>query len=168
MVFGSNGIDTSKVEESYSLLPDGWYQAQIQEEKEQATSKGGTLLVYTFAIVGKYDGDVFTAAYSGRKIWGSYNVVCPGSEKAEQIAMNEIAKMGKACGLINIRNSSDLLMKTLDIRLGTRQDPGYEPKNEIKGYRSSTSAAPATPAQPTIGQAPAAPVTGSNPPWGAR
>ncbi len=174
MIFGQNGIDTSKVDNgTFTPLSDGWYQAQIQEEKEQTTAKNGKVLIYTFSILGKYEGTAFTAAYAGRKVWGTYNVVCPGSERAEEIAMTEIARMGKAAGLPNVRNSSDLLMKIMDIRLVTEQDAGYEPKNKIKGYRASTSETTAAPVTaPITGQqAPVAPSpapAGSNPPWGTR
>ncbi len=172
MQFGQNGIPTDKVDNNYGPLPEGWYQAQIISEKEQPTAKGGTLLTYEFNILGKYEGNQCSTTYANRKVWGSYNVVCPSSEKAEEIAMTEIARMGKACNIVNVRNSSDLVTKTMDIRLGIRQDAGYEPKNEIKGYRSCSSApapgmgmAPAAP-QPTAGNA--APAGGVTPPWGGR
>lgn len=167
MNFGTNGIDTTKTEDSYAPMPSGWYQAQITSEKEQPTAKGGTLLIYEFTILGRYEGVQYSANYANRKVWGSYNVVCPGSEKAEQIAMTEIAKMGKAAGLTNIRTSSELVGKLMDIRLDIRQDEGYEPKNEIKGYRSCTNAVAVPPSTPAQAAAPT-PAAGVTPPWGGK
>ena len=157
----------ANVQNTYEPMPEGWYQAQIQKEEERGTSKGGTQLIYTFTILGQYVGNQLTKAYANRNVWGSYNVICPGSPKAEEIAYTEIAKLGMACQLPNVRNSSDLVLKTCDIKLGISQDPGYEARNEIKGYR--TCAAPAQPM--TMGSAPAAPAapapaSGITPPWG--
>jgi len=167
MDFG-NRVPTN-VQEDYKPMPEGWYQAQIQKEEERGTSKGGTQLVYTFTILGQYINGQLTKSYANRNVWGSYNVICPGSPKAEEIAYTEIAKLGLACQLPNVRNSSDLLMKVCDIRLGISQDPGYDPRNEIKGYRAC-----AAQAQPiTMGVAPNAAPTGPaptaggvTPPWG--
>lgn len=169
MNFGPNGIPTDNVENNYEPLPEGWYQAQITEESEKSTKTGGSQLVYTMNILGQYNGNQFTSAYANRKVFASFNMVCPGSPKAEEIARNEIAKLAKACGLTNIRESSELVLKCVDIRLGIRKDEGYDPKNEVKGFRSSSSAPAKTPSAGTV-QTPAGPQApaGSTPPWGNR
>ena len=171
MDFG-NRVPTDIPTNDYSPMPEGWYQAQIVEEKEKTTANNGVQLIYTFNILGKVEGSN-TSGYNGRKVWNGYNVVCPGSPKAEEIAYTEIARLAKACGVANVRNSSDLVTKICEIRLVISQDPGYQPRNEIKGYRSSTSQAPvfgAPAPQAPAQQAPAAQPTapGSVPPWERR
>lgn len=170
MDFG-NKVPTN-VQDDYKPMPAGWYQAQIQKEEERGTSKGGTQLVYTFKILGQYVNGQLTPAYANRNVWGSYNVICPASPKAEEIAYTEIAKLGQACQLPNVRNSADLVMKTCDIRLDIVQDPGYEPKNEIRGYRAcAAQPQPVIMGMPQTSSAAApvsqqAPASGITPPWG--
>ena len=152
MNFGTNGISTNDVP-TYEAMPAGWYQAQIEKEQERPTSSGGTQLVYVFNVLGQYQQDVLTPSYQNRKVFQGYNLFCPTSPKAEEIARKEIAKLGKAAGLENIRESSELVLKTVDIQLTVVQDAGYEPKNEIKNYRACKSAASFTqqpPVQPTF------------------
>ena len=144
-------------------MPDGWYQAQITEEREKPTSSNGVQLIYTFNILGRYEGTGLSG-YAGRKVWGQYNVICPNSPKAEEIAYTEIARLAKACGLPNVRDSSELVTKICDIQLKTTQDAGYQPRNEIKGYRMSSAQAPTFGAP--VQQAPVQPAApGSVPPW---
>lgn len=162
MNFG-NRIPQNVQDNDYAPMPDGWYQAQITEEKEKPTAAGGVQLVYTFNILGRYEGTGISG-YAGRKVWGSYNVICPNSPKAEEIAYTEIARLAKACGLPNVRDSSELVTKICDIQLKTTQDAGFQPRNEIKGYRASAAQAPVFGA-PTQ-QAPTQPTApGSVPPW---
>ena len=148
MDFG-NRVPTNVADNNYGPMPEGWYQAQIVEEKEKPTQANGVMLVYTFNILGKVEGNAISG-YSGRKVWGQYNVICPGSPKAEEIAYTEIARLAQACGVVNVRNSSDLVTKICEIKLKISQDAGYEPRNEIRGYRPSGSPAPTV-----FGQAPA-------------
>lgn len=148
MDFG-NRVNTESIQENdYSPMPEGWYQAQIIEESEKTTARNGVQLVYTFSILGKYEGNQLSG-YQGRRVWNGYNVVCPGSPKAEEIAYTEIARLAKACGLVNVRDSGELVTKICDIRLTVVQEPGYNPKNEIKAYR-----APAGQAVPSFGAQP--------------
>lgn len=163
MDFG-NRVPTN-VSNDFGPLPEGWYQAQIVEEKEKTTNANGIMLIYTFNILGKVENNNLSG-YSGRKVWGQYNVVCPTSQRAEEIAYTEIARLAQACGVQNVRNSSDLVTKICEIRLKISQDAGYEPRNEIAGYRASVTKPPvfgAPAAQPQAPQqpAPAAPTA----PW---
>ena len=157
-------FDTSTVEVSGSgsampPIPDGTYHAMVMDSEIKTTAKGGTMIVLEWHIIG--DG------YDGRRIWQNYNVVCPGSKKAEDIAKADMASACQAMGLDGYEDTDELHMQEIKIKVSTEPGRnGYGPKNRIDAYASAYDkpaqvAEPSEPAQPSQPSQPA----GKQPPW---
>lgn len=154
-------FDTSTVEVSGSgsampPIPDGTYSALVMDSEIKTTSKGGTMIVLEWHIVG--DG------YDGRRIWQNYNVVCPGAEKAEKIAKADMASACQAMGLDGYEDTDELHMQEIKVTVSTEPaKDGWPAKNKIDAYAPAYDkpAQVAEPSQPAQPQQPA----GKQPPW---
>ena len=108
----------------YEPLPVGWHQASGEAEETTHTQAGDEALKITFTISGK-----------GRTVNNWYNLNHSTSEKAREIANQELESLGRACGMANIKGSEDLVGKTLDVKLAP--DGTW---NKVKGYRRAENA----------------------------
>ena len=154
-------FDTSAVEVSGSgsampPIPDWTYHAMVMDSEIKTTAKGGTMIVLEWQIIG--DG------HDGRRIWQNYNVVCPGSKKAENIAKADMASACQAMGLDGYEDTDELHMQEIKITVSTEPGSnGYGPKNRIDAYASAYDK-PAQVAQPSEPLEPEQPA-GKKPPW---
>ena len=160
-------FDTSTVEVSGSgsampPIPDGTYHAMVMDSEVKTTAKGGTMIVLEWHIVG--DG------YDGRRIWQNYNVVCPGKEKAENIAKADMASACEAMGLDGYEDTDELHMQEIKVTVSTEPaKDGWPAKNKIDAYapaydKPAQVAEPSEPAEPSQPAQPQQPV-GKQPPW---
>jgi hypothetical protein len=156
-------FDTSTVEVSGSgsampLIPDGTYSALVMDSEIKTTSKGGTMIVLEWHIVG--DG------YDGRRIWQNYNVV-NANENTQKRALAEMASACDAMGLEGYQDTDELHMHEIKITVSTEPGRnGYGPKNRIDAYapahdKPAQVAQPSQPAEPAQPQQP----VGKKPPW---
>ena len=119
----------------------------------KTTAKGGTMIVLYWSIIG--DG------HDGRRIRQNYNVVCPGSKKAEDIAKADMASACQAMGLDGYEDTEELHMQEIKITVSTEPaKDGWPAKNKIDAYapaydKPAQVAEPSQPAQPA----------GKKPPW---
>lgn len=150
--------DTVPADE-FTPLPDGEYLAQIVESEMKATKSGnGEMLKLTWQVM--------AGPLEGRKFWDQLNIRNP-NEIAQRIALQSMKKICEAAGVGAITDSEELHEKPIYVKLKVKSDPNYGDKNEVKGYRPYTQAAP-----PKVGAAskappPAAKAAGSRP-WGQR
>ena len=160
-------FDTSTVEVSGSgsdlpPVPDGTYHAIVMDSEIKTTAKGGTMIVLYWSIIG--DG------HDGRRIRQNYNVVCPGSKKAEDIAKADMASACQAMGLDGYEDTEELHMQEIKIKVSTEPGSnGYGPQNRIDAYapaydKPAQVAEPSEPSQPAQPAQPQQPV-GKKPPW---
>jgi hypothetical protein len=143
----------------YSPLPDGWYSGHIAKA-ELCTTKAGT----GHYIKVRYD--ITGPTHQGRVVFGNFNVHNPSVE-AEKIGRQQLADLCRAIGLARVTDTDQLVGHNCQIKLTTRQQDGYEPSNEIKGWKAiegGTLPRPALPPTPAPAQRPASSSTGS-PPW---
>jgi hypothetical protein len=165
-VFGGHEFDANAVEPSvpFEALPAGWYDAFIEEAEVKATKKNdGYYIKLTFRIL--------TPGFENRKVFENINLRNPSPE-AEKIGLAQLSSLGRSIGVMNIKDTSDLLNKAVQIKLSVKQDEAYGAKNEVKGFKALESAGqPAAPgaapaaAAAAPGAAPAAPAGGYVPPW---
>lgn len=154
-------FDTSTVEVSGSgsampPVPDGTYHAIVMDSEIKTTAKGGTMIVLEWQIIG--DG------HDGRRIWQNYNVVCPGSKKAEDIAKADMASACQAMGLDGYEDTDELHMQEIKVTVSTEPaKDGWPAKNKIDAYASAYDK-PAQVAEPSEPAQPAQPA-GKQPPW---
>jgi hypothetical protein len=165
-VFGGHEFDANAVEPNtpFEALPAGWYEAFVEEAEVKATKKNDGFYI-------KVTMKILTAGFENRKVFGNINLRNP-SQEAENIGLSQLSALGRAVGVMNIKDTSDLLNKALQIKLSVKSSEQYGTQNEIKGFKVSESAGqPAAPGAPKVAPAapgapaPAAPVGGYKPPW---
>lgn len=134
-------------------LPTGDYMVIITDSTVKPTKdSSGRYLELTLQVI---DGE-----HKGRLVWDRIGLWY-ASEKAVEVARRTLKSITEAIGHPpTVQKSESLHDKPLIARVALQQDAGYGPKNEVKGYRASTGAAP----QPR----PTAPLPqggGSRPAW---
>ena len=153
--------------DEFAPIPAGEYVVMITEGNVDYTSKGGQMVKLTYTVM---DGE-----FQGRKLWSQHNIV-NRSPKAEEIGRKEISRIAHAIGQPKLNDTDELVNKVMRVSVIIKQDPGYNPRNEIKKWESQgqamatpqRQAAPQQPA-PNATQSPPHPATQySAPPWGHR
>ena len=164
MAFLDQAIDLSALpqsEQSYELLPPGWYSASITKADLKATKDGGgQYIALRFDITGP--------SHQGRVVFGNLNIK-NRSAKAEEIGRQQLGELMRAIGLARVQDTDQLIGGQLQIKVAIREaSGGYEAQNEVKGYKAAGSQPAAiAPAFPTTqASSPAqAPAAGVTPPW---
>jgi len=166
-VYDGNDFDSSQVEPStpHEPVPAGWYAVMIEEIKVKPTKSGtGYILELNLQIV---DGE-----FSGRHMWDRITLRNK-SPKAEEIGLRQFSALCRAAGVLTVKDSSQLKDKVVLAKAKVKHEEGYEPRNEISGYKSTegvspaSTPAPAATAATTTAKSPvasAAPAR-STPPW---
>ena len=164
-----------KRENSYELLPAGWYTAQVTESEIVPLKSGmGQALKLTF--------EVLSEGYRNRKVWARLNVQHRGSPQAEQIAQQQLRELCEAIGVVRMQDTVELHNKPVQIKIKIRKDDSgqYEDQNEVTGFKPAGAGQPAAggipqrasvpPANAPVAGPAAAPAAaaGSTPPWAKR
>lgn len=136
----------------YTLIPDGTYPAVITNAEVKDTSSGtGKYIKVEYTIQG--------ANYSGKKVWGNLNIR-NANPKAQEIGLQQLGELLIAVNLKALKNTDELLNKQLQIKIKTsKPQAGYDPQNEVRGFKSLTGGALPMPS------APSAPPQNSNVPF---
>jgi hypothetical protein len=160
-----NTDSVEKRENSYELLPAGWYTAQVTESEIVPLKSGnGQALKLTIEVL--QDG------YRGRKVWARLNVRHT-NQQAESIAQQQLRELCESIGLARFRDTSELHNKPMQIKVKIRKDETgqYEDQNEVSGFKPAAGgAAPMAAAAPRpSAPAASAPAAGAAvPPWQKR
>ena len=148
---GGINPDTEEPSRDFTPIPPAWYPFEVEAAEVKPTvAKGGQILKVTLSVIGEQ--------FNGRKVFASINIVNK-SVKCTEIGRRELADLARSCGIPYLDDENKLLGKQLECKLVVKQDKGYQPDNEIKGYRvlgGGNAAAPA-PTQQAPQQAPATP-----------
>ena len=158
--FDSSTVE--KRENSYELLPAGWYMAQVTEsDVVQIKSGNGQALKLTF--------EVLSPGYRGRKVWARLNVRHT-NPTAETIAQQQLRDLCESVGIARFSDTTQLHNKPVQIKLKIRKDETgqYEDQNEVTAFKPAADTGVAIPSQALARQAPpaaAAPAAASVPPW---
>lgn len=164
-----------KRENSYELLPAGWYTAQVTESEIVPLKSGmGQALKLTF--------EVLSEGYRNRKVWARLNVQHRGSPQAEQIAQQQLRELCESIGVVRMQDTVELHNKPVQIKVKIRKDDSgqYEDQNEVTGFKPAGAGQPIAggipqrasvpPANAPVAGPAAAPAAaaGSTPPWAKR
>lgn len=109
-------VGEAKEEQSFELLPEGNYEAEVTAAEIKANDKGDNRLNITFTIA---DGP-----HKGRKVWDS-PWITHSNPKAQAFGNSRIKSIMKAAGAsdFSFGSSDDFLTKTMgtviDISVGT-------------------------------------------------
>ena len=127
-VFEGHEFNCDDVEPAgdYEVLPAGEYNAMIDSAEVVATKAGtGFYLKIQFSIL--EDG------YNNRKIFANINLSNP-NQTAVEIGMKQLSALGRATGVMKIKDSSELIGQQLRLKLKVKDDATYGPQNEVKAY----------------------------------
>lgn len=140
----------------FDPLPPGWYEAEIKKAEVKPTkNQDGTRLNIQFTILGP--------THEGRVVFAGLNIELPSSPKAEEIGRQQFGDLLRALGLEEVEDSDELVGYQLRIRLKIREQEGYDPTNDVNGYKPLEDAE----ARPQR-QAAATPPSRRGPPTAAR
>jgi hypothetical protein len=147
--------DVPPSERSFDPLPDGWYTAHISAAEVRETKAGTGHYV-------KLRYDIIGPTHQGRVVFGNFNMRNPNPQ-AEKIGRQQFAEMCLSIGFKTLDDTDHLIGNTLQIKLTTRQQEGYEPTNEVRAWRAVEGGSMPKPAQSkpqalSIGSSP-------TPPW---
>jgi len=151
-----DGFDATTVEPrgEFDVLPNGKYVAAIIDSEWKPTKAGtGHYLAMTLEVL---DGEC-----KGRKFWDQLNLQNP-NQQAVEIAQRTLSTMCHATGVLQLKDSSQLHNIPMLVKVVVKQQDGYDPKNEVKGYAALGGATLTPPAakpaaKPTTGRPAAAP-----------
>jgi len=122
--FDATGVEPSSPLET---IPAGWYRAMITSSELKPTKAGtGQYLEFTWKVL---DGE-----FEGRIVWDRLNVINP-NDTAREIAERALSAICHAVGVLKFSRPEQLHHKPALIKVVVKQDKGYEPSNEIKGYK---------------------------------
>jgi hypothetical protein len=130
--FSFETSNAPKRENSFELMPAGFYTAQITESEIVDLKSGlGQALKLTFEVL--QDG------YRNRKVWARLNVRHTGSPAAEQIAQEQLRELCEAIGVVRMSDTTELHNKPVSIRVKIREDKSgqYEAQNEVVGFKAA-------------------------------
>jgi hypothetical protein len=143
-------VDSVPVSTSnYDPVPEGWYNAVIHSAEVKTTKAGnGKYLNIRYDITGEN--------HAGRVVFGMITVQNPNTT-AETIGQQQLGELCRAIGKVVLNDTDELLGATLSIKVAISAREGYDPRNEVKGFKAlkggMPSVAVSAPAQ-SSGKAP--------------
>lgn len=157
--FSNFDVNASEYDEdnSFDLVPAGWYQMFISKAELRPTKSGGSMISVTYDITGP--------THQGRKVFGNFNWE-NANPVAQEIGRKQFAQQVRALGLPGIKSLDDLINLPFDGKVGIQKskDPQYEDSNRVTafavaGSKSGGGVAQAAPQQRQVAvpQRPAAP-----------
>ena len=154
-------FDATQVAPSQALdpIPAGWYIGHIVEsELTENRNKDGAYINFQIEVL---DGP-----YKGRKVFGRMNVYNKNPQ-AQEIAYRELSALCHATGVLRVEDTQQLHGRPFEVKVSVRKDEGYEPSNDVKGFRpvGAGAAQGGAPAQGQPYGQPQAPQHGAAPPW---
>lgn len=140
-------------ESNFDPLPAGWYDVNITGAELKDTKDGtGNYINVKYSVTGP--------THQGRVVFGMLNLKNK-NPKAEEIGRQQLGELMRACGLARVTDSDQLIGGRCAIKLNVETQEGYEPRNNVKGFRAITGST-----APSFTPAPAAQATASAaPPW---
>jgi len=119
---------------SFDPLPPGWYSSAITSAEIRNTKDGtGQYVAIRYDITGP--------SHQGRVVYHNLNIKNK-SQKAEEISRQNLGEILRAIGLNQLRDTDELLTSQLQIKLKIREQEGYEPSNDIAGWKALGSSVP--------------------------
>jgi len=170
MAFLEHAITLDDLPEStgdvdFKPLPAGWYSATINKASLEPTKDGtGQKISMRYDITGP--------THQGRVVFGNLNIKNK-SEKAESIGRAQLGELMRALGLAKLTDTDQLVGGSLSIKLDIREartdaatGKTYEASNDVKGFKASGDAMPASAVPSFPKSAASAPKADSAaPPW---
>ena len=132
---GGNFSADGDTMETRDVLPAGDYKAAIvKSEVKDAKKQGNRYINLEFEVM---DGEM-----QGRRFWAILNL-WNSNAQAVEIAERELRSIAQACGKLSVSDTEELHGVPMLVKLTVKDDAQYGPQNNIKGYKSASTTAPA-------------------------
>jgi len=145
---------------NFDPLPAGWYQVSIGGAELRATKSGtGRYIAVRYDVLGP--------THQGRVVFGNLNIINQ-NPKAQEIGHQQLGELMRAIGLAQVSDTDQLIGGQLSIKLAIRSQEGYDPSNDVKGFKALPGGMAQAPAyaQPQAAAVPQAQQTAAAaPPW---
>lgn len=130
--------DVPESTSNYDPIPEGWYNAVINGAEVKTTKAGnGKYLNIRYDITGE--------THAGRVVFGMITVQNPNTT-AETIGQQQLGELCRAIGKVVLNDTDELLGATLSIKVAISAREGYDPRNEVKGFKALKGGMPSMPA----------------------
>lgn len=140
----------------YSPIPPGKYTAVLVESELLQNKNGtGSYLKLKFQVMG--------GQYDGRNVWQNMTYKHTNAQ-AQQIGRKELNTLRLACGVPDLKDSTQLHGIAHQIEVKIEQSDGYDPQNVIKNYYAIQGTPPVAPTQ-DVQAAPAPQASSATPDW---
>jgi hypothetical protein len=114
--------------QSYDLIPDGWYDAIITKADLKPTKdQTGERLNIRYDILGP--------THQGRVVFVGINIKNK-SAAAEEIGRQQLGSIMRAGGIPSLDDSDQLIGLRMQIKVKTRTQDGYDPSNDVSGFKA--------------------------------
>ena len=144
---------------NFDPLPPGWYEVSITDAEIRKTKAGtGSYIAVRYDVIGP--------THQGRVVFRNLNIRNP-NPKSEEIGRQQLGDLMRAIGVPRLTDTDQLIGGSLKIKLKIREQEGYDPSNDVSGFKALEGSAPPAPRakpaddNPFAGEAKPA----SNPPW---
>lgn len=144
---------------SYDLLPAGWYNSKITKAELKNTKSGtGTYINVRYDITGP--------THQGRVVFGMINITNQ-NPKAEEIGLQQLGELMKAIGLTRVEDTDQLIGGETQIKVSVKAANGdFDASNDVKGFKSIGGGIPV--AQKPAASAQAAAPASAKAPWATK
>lgn len=121
----------------YGPVPAGDYPVVVEKAEVKETKRGDGKYVWIQV-------SVTSDQFKGKKFFHNFNILNP-NQQAEEIGRRELASLGKAIGIPAIQDTSELVDRSLTVKVKVKDE-----ENEITAFKplSGASSAPAKTAAP--------------------
>jgi hypothetical protein len=125
-VFDINSLPEQQ--NSFDPIPEGWYEAVISKADVKPTKdKTGQYINMQYAVTGP--------AHQGRVVFSIVNIRNKSAE-AQNIGLQQLGSIMRAVGLTRVDDTDQLIGGRLLIKVTIRKQDGYEPTNDVRGYKA--------------------------------
>lgn len=145
----------------FEPLVPGWYPVEIERaEIKETNRRDGKYLKMQMSVVGEN--------YNNRKLFANINIQNPNA-KCVEIGLAQMAALKVGVGLLRLTDSSELLGKTLEVKVAVEKETNSkgEYDNKVTGYRAFGDAPVQQPQQQAQTQQQTAPAQQQQAPTGA-
>lgn len=119
---------------NFDPIPEGWYTATINGAELKDTKAGtGQYINVRYDVIGE--------KHAGRVVFGMINVR-NANPKAEEIGRQQLGELLRAIGKASVNDTDELLGSTLQIKVTVSQREGYDPRNEVRGFKATSGSMP--------------------------
>lgn len=130
---GENFKSSDNRGEPMTPVPAGVYECVISDTEIRDTANGGKMLKITYTIL--------TGEAKGRKIWQNLNLRNK-NEQAVRIAREHLAAVCDAAGVPEVRDTTKLHMRRVQVVVKVDQNDEYGAQNSVRKVLPSVSKVP--------------------------